>query len=79
VAHGEVFIFGVAKNKMVIFSPAERVGVRSKYNFFKTSQENRQNIIRGNYCKKEKKAGRYCSRGAHEHYTNVCGDCVVYQ
>jgi hypothetical protein len=43
------------KNKMVIFSPAERVGVRSKYNFFKTSQENRQNIIRGNYCKNEKK------------------------
>jgi hypothetical protein len=63
------------KNKMVIFSPAERVGVRSKYNFFKTSQENRQNIIRGNYLKRKKS----WKGGAHEHYTNVCGDCVVYQ
>jgi hypothetical protein len=65
------------KNKMVIFSPAERVGVRSKYIFLKTLQENRQNIIRGYYCKKEKKAGRCCSQGAHKHYTNVCGDCAV--
>jgi hypothetical protein len=51
------------KNKMVIFSPAERVGVRSKYIFLKTSQENRQNIIRGNYCKKEKKSWKVLFTG----------------